>query len=310
MVKKGKKLEILVKEIEKYLLPDDFDVTLNENIYNDDGVQIAEFDIQIVGKVGSSTYKWLIECRDRPSQGPAPGAWIEQLVGRRDRFNFDKVTAVSTTDFASGAFDFAKAKGIELRKVDNISVETIADWFLPKYLGVVKQLGKLVHAELGIIHDNYKKYIEPLSNILSSSNSNSKILKSTKDGKMYSMNHAFQAAINQNHDIFEGLEPDSDIKRITLKIKYINPDDHYQIEVEGDYLDINEITFLADLSVTKTKVEISSIRNYLDIVNGKSISETVGFQFSIENYEVNLDIHRIEDKSESIFTIQFENIEN
>ena len=116
----GKQLESLVKEIEKYLLPDTFKISSNDRIFNDDGVQIAEFDIRISGKVGSTNFNWLIECRDRPSNGAAPGSWIEQLVGRRDRFNFDKVTAVSTTGFAEEAIKYAKSKGIELRTVSEI----------------------------------------------------------------------------------------------------------------------------------------------------------------------------------------------
>jgi hypothetical protein len=64
---------------------------------------------------------WLIECRDRPSQGPAPGSWLEQLAGRKRRFKFDKVIAVSTTGFAPGAWQFAESEGISLRSVQRIA---------------------------------------------------------------------------------------------------------------------------------------------------------------------------------------------
>ena len=63
----GKQLEQLVKAIEKSLLPAGFEVLGNERVYSDEGVQIAEFDIEIRGKVGSTYFKWLIECRDRPA---------------------------------------------------------------------------------------------------------------------------------------------------------------------------------------------------------------------------------------------------
>jgi hypothetical protein len=76
----GKQLENLVALIEKLLLPKGFEVKPNTRVYNEDGVQIAEFDIEIRGKLGSTEIAWLIECRDRPGQGPAPGGWIEQLV--------------------------------------------------------------------------------------------------------------------------------------------------------------------------------------------------------------------------------------
>ena len=47
MITDGKKLEGLVTFVEKTLLPQGFDVKTNERVYNNDGVQIAEFDIEI-----------------------------------------------------------------------------------------------------------------------------------------------------------------------------------------------------------------------------------------------------------------------
>ena len=96
MASNGRHLESLVAYIESRLLPaSGFEVTTNEKVY-ENGVQVAEFDIQIRGTIGSASMSWLIECRDRKSDGPAGVDWIEQLVGRRSRFGFNIVTAVST----------------------------------------------------------------------------------------------------------------------------------------------------------------------------------------------------------------------
>lgn len=64
----GKDLEKLVNEIEKILLPKGFKVESNKKIY-EDGIQTDEFDILISGSLGTSSISWLIECRDRPSNG-------------------------------------------------------------------------------------------------------------------------------------------------------------------------------------------------------------------------------------------------
>src|SRR5882757_5065123 len=104
----GRDLEDLVALIERFHLPAGLEVTTNAHIYDEHGVQIAEFDIQVKGKVGTTDIAWLVECRDRPSEGPAPGSWIEQLIGRRARFKYDKVTAVSTTGFSVSAKDAAR----------------------------------------------------------------------------------------------------------------------------------------------------------------------------------------------------------
>jgi hypothetical protein len=117
----GRKLEGVVEAIERQLLPSAFSVETNCLALDDDGNHVAEFDVVISGPLGSSSICWLIECRDRPSQGAAPANWVEQLVGRRLRFNADKVIAVSTTGFAPGAVEFAEKAGIILRTVENIT---------------------------------------------------------------------------------------------------------------------------------------------------------------------------------------------
>jgi hypothetical protein len=121
MTNMGKEVEALVRDIEQQFLPQGFKVEPRQRLYDEAGEQIAELDIVISGALGSSGVKWLIECRDRPSAGPAPVSWIEQLVGRRERFQFDRVFAVSTTGFSSAAKDFAKTKNVILRTVTRIN---------------------------------------------------------------------------------------------------------------------------------------------------------------------------------------------
>src|SRR3954468_23422948 len=116
MTSDGKSLEELVAFVEQTLVPQGFTVETNKRVYSDEGVQAAEFDVEIEGKFGSTPMRWLIECRDRPASGAATAAWIEQLAGRRDRFQFNKVTAVSSTGFTAEAKRYAAQVGIELRE--------------------------------------------------------------------------------------------------------------------------------------------------------------------------------------------------
>jgi hypothetical protein len=118
----GSELEQAVAEIERALLPEGFAVDQRTHVADSEtGEIIAELDIMIKGPLGSSTVEWLVECRDRKSTGPAPASWIEQLKGRRDRFNLQRVFAVSTTGFSNPARALAKQFGIELRTVREIS---------------------------------------------------------------------------------------------------------------------------------------------------------------------------------------------
>jgi len=121
----GRDLEQVVARIEQILAPSGVQVESRDVVVSEDGTTEAELDIVLRGMVGSSAINWLVECRDRPSSGPAPASWIEQLVGRRDRFNFDKVIAVSTTGFSSPAVRYAQEKGIHIRAVTRL--EDISD---------------------------------------------------------------------------------------------------------------------------------------------------------------------------------------
>jgi Restriction endonuclease len=118
--KDGKKLEELVAEIEKIVARAGKTVEVNKRFYDDQGVQVAEFDIFITFSSDLGDHKWLIECRDRPSQGAAPGSWIEQLIGRKFLHQLDRVIAVSTTDFSPGAKHWAEEGHIELRTVNQV----------------------------------------------------------------------------------------------------------------------------------------------------------------------------------------------
>ena len=144
----GKQLEALVAFVEKTLVPPGFEVNANKRVFNDEEEQIAEFDIEIRGKVGSTSFAWLIECRDRPSHGTAPGSWIEQLVGRRDRFGFNLVTAVSTTGFAAGAVEYARRAGIELREVQALDPANFEGWIKISELTQVSKIHDLKHLNI------------------------------------------------------------------------------------------------------------------------------------------------------------------
>lgn len=135
----GRSLEQLVAMIEGWLSPHGFKIETRTPVFNEAGVQIAEFDIVITGQLGTARISWLVECRDRPSEGAAPGKWIEQLIGRRARFRFDKVMAVSSTGFSPGAVATAEGAGIELRELQTLTYEDIASWLPPNVPMIIRQ---------------------------------------------------------------------------------------------------------------------------------------------------------------------------
>jgi hypothetical protein len=293
MMNSGKQLERLVREIEERLLPEGFTVSSSERVFDDSGVQIAEFDIEITGSLGSASIKWLIECRDRPSEGPAPGAWIEQLVGRRDRFKFDKVTAVSTTGFAKGARDYAGQKAIELRSVDRLTLEDIASWFRPTCLGLLERRGDLTHVNLELDADAAPDVVEALKLKLADASAerplpNASILVHTATGQALTIRDAWQDVINQNPQMFDGLSPNGETKQLTVEANYTNPESRYQILTDAGPVHVVQIMFRATLSVTTREVPVSRIAQYAKTLEQEAVAQSVSFAFKAGDTNVDL----------------------
>ena len=157
--KDGKNLEELVTEFQKLVLKAGKNVEVNKKFY-DQGIQIAEFDIFITFKSDIGDHKWLIECRDRPSQGAAPVSWIEQLIGRKVLHGFDRVIAVSTTGFSAGAMLCAEKGSIELRTVSE--VEMPENW-LCTALTILNRAGTFNSCRVNLLSgldQNYARDIE------------------------------------------------------------------------------------------------------------------------------------------------------
>ena len=198
MSNSGKDLEALVAFVEKTLLPPGFKVKNNHREYDAAGEQLAEFDIVVEGKLGSTEICWLIECRDRPTQGPAPGAWIEQLVGRRGRFGFNKVTAVSTTGFSPSATDAAIHAGIELRTVASLDPESFSDWLQlagihgRKYVHVLKQ------CLIGAPPDATQEQFDAVLDVLNSALPGALLFKSVKMGECFDPRRVFLGVASED----------------------------------------------------------------------------------------------------------------
>lgn len=294
----GKLLEIFVRQIEKTLLPQGITVTPNDKVYNDEGVQIAEFDIEIEGKVGAAHFKWLIECRDRPSQGPAPGSWIEQLVGRRERFNFNKVIAVSTTGFAPGAEEYATEAGIEIRNVSEADIDTISDWFPVETMPLLKRGGKLEHAQLQISQDEPEKNMAAITKLLNNIDGDVPILVSTENGNKVTLAVAFQAAVT-DCQLYEQMTPKEESKKIKIRVSYPRDDSHYIVQTEEGDIRITEILFDGVISLTTEESAIAAIRSYKNMTSGEDIATAVSFNFNVSGKDFELSFNKVHDTGET-----------
>jgi hypothetical protein len=297
MATDGKQVEELVAFVEKTLLPDGFEVKTNRKLYSDGG-QIAEFDVEIRGKVGSGQMSWLIECRDRPSEGPAPGAWIEQLVGRRARFGFNKVTAVSTSGFAAGAIEFAKSQGVELREVKSLSPEEFSGWL---GLREISQIKHLVSLERGIfiIDPAESELRKQAATDAMKAQSGGAFLKRSATGECLKPERAFQNAVDQAGALFDGLVPDGPGKRIRLNVTYRNDADHFVVETASGDVRVRNIVFEGVLCIKVINASLISTAEYREVGTGKAISQVAAFgDQEINGITYSLEMHRIVETGE------------
>lgn len=299
MAADGEQLEALVAYVEKTLLPEGFTVATNERIFNDAGVQIAEFDIEIRGRVGSTAIAWLIECRDRPTSGPAPGSWIEQLVGRRTRFGFNKVTAVSTTGFAAGAAEFALAQGIELREVKSLAPEEFSDWLLVHHIYHVERQTTLVHASILIGDSEGNEKRNTLGELLGKTNGGAAFLKSSKSGEMTTPANAFASAAGGIDGLFDDLVANGPEKKIRLRANYAD-NDHFLIETIEGSIRVRAILFEGTLRLKETLVPLIVTAEYRQAETGEVISRVASFApQSIHGMKFSTEMHKMGDTGET-----------
>lgn len=307
MATDGKQVEELVAFVEKTLLPEGFEVKPNRRVYADGG-QIAEFDVEITGKVGSGKFSWLIECRDRPADGPAPGSWIEQLLGRRTRFGFNKVTVVSTTGFASGAIEFARAQGIELREVKFLAPEEFSSWLALRFISQIKNYVSLeraiIIADPNETEDRKKAFSEYLA-----AKPKSAFLKRCGTNERVGPEEAFRNAVDMKGGLFGDLIPEGPGKRVTMSVQYTNDNDHYVVETNLGEIRVQTMHFVGVLAVKEIIAPLISTSEYRDIETGKAISQLAVFgeqEFSGKKFS--LEMHRIAETGETSLVLRRKDI--
>lgn len=300
MATDGKKLEGLVTFVEETLLPKGFDVKTNECVYNDDGVQIAEFDIEIRGKVGSTSIAWLIECRDRPSDGPAPGSWIEQLVGRRTRFGFNKVTAVSTTGFSAGAIEFAHLKGIEVREIKALIPEEFAHWLAISHIHQIERVIMLQHGKILVSERESDGLKRALLEIISGTPADDAFLKSSKTGEFVKPANAFSQAVGAEGTLFDDLVPNGPGKKVRLHVQYTNDEDHFVVETSVGPIRVKAILFEGELRIKEVLAPLSEMTEYRHVETGQPISQMAAFvPQNIHGMKFSMEMHRMAESGET-----------
>lgn len=272
---KGKRFERFVAFLEGLELPDGFKLEHNKRIKGPGGADEAEFDILISGSVGSADFRWLIECRDRPSSPAAPAAWIEQLVGRRDRFNFNKVTAVSTSPFSQPATRLASQKGIDLRVVKSMSPEEFSSWLIMRQYRHSTNFADLQHVQI-IVPEHLEKGLDmAMSERCADLTANEAFLVANDDGNCRPADVFREIA--SNNGLFEGLVANGPKKRVRIVAQFPDNADRYRIATHAGSVGIEQMEFTGELFCVEEFVPLDSVSEYQNACTGVAISQTATF---------------------------------
>lgn len=286
----GTELENFVARLEQALVPAGFTVETRRREFSADGVQIAELDIVISGRVGSSPVTCLIECRDRPSEGSAPGSWIEQLVGRRSRFRFDKVMAVSTTGYAPGAIEFAKEAGVSLRGANELTAEGVADWFQAQTFDVVHRTIHLEYAKIFISDTEPAHRANAATVAIQAASLDQPFLKNPKTGERVRPVDAFTIALSRRPTLWPEDPNQTWSDRVEIDACYPTTDS-YELETSVGAVAVPRILFRGVIGLKVDSVPFTRFAEYTDELAGDRIASSVEADLNMEGerYMVSLD---------------------
>jgi hypothetical protein len=261
----GRAFEQLVGWIETHFSPQGFKVETRKPVLDDSGVRLAEFDILITGNVGTARVTCLIECRDRPSEGPAPASWIEQLIGRRTRFRLDKVMAVSSTGFAAGAIIAAADVGIELRELQSLSYDDVTHW-LPRNAPIIVH-GNDIRAVRAFVED---------ADLAVHVSLDDPVLIGRDSGERQSLGDLWRKLVNGESvwkDIPEGGQP---VECTPKVVEHIS--ERYSAEIEGRCFALRDIEFDVTLHAYFPVMPFVEAAEYSTVVgpDGKQTYARVG----------------------------------
>lgn len=127
MPRQGRELEKLIATLENLLGDTDIEIKSPDYVVGVNSGSRREIDVSLRANVGSSQMLVILETRDRNETDDV--RWIEQLATKREDVLASKVVAISSSGFTEGARNTAQKLGIDLRLVDEITLESVATWF-------------------------------------------------------------------------------------------------------------------------------------------------------------------------------------
>lgn len=273
----GKDIERLIALLERSLSPKGVQIEVNspDRIAGKTSGSLREVDVSLRSQVGSTEILIVLECRDHNT--PQDVTWIEQLVGKRREIGADKIVAVSSSGFTSGATNYAVNNGIELRTIEEVNPEEISLWFDMTEIPFHERHYEFSRVDFS--KEVFSNFTPPLRN-------DTPIFKRKIDGSPASLINT-QNCIPPDR-LFENICLDGSRKPVTIRLQF-SLDDCFQLETKEGPIDITDVTFSGTAWVEVKKIPLTSVRQYKtgEIV----LAKTAAFDFEISGQQHTIELH-------------------
>ena len=269
MARQGRTLEELVKLLEEIFSNDpNIKVTSPDYVKGTNSNTLREIDVSIRAKVGSVEILIMLECRDRNKRQDVN--WIEQIAKKKEDVQASEAIAISTKGFSKSAITMAKTYGIELRTMDELSLDAVSLWFFKGFQTLKREL---VDISLGG-NEALCKYIKNLPQ-------ETIIQLIDCHGNLISTHTIWDTALNSNPHLEQNLIPGI-AKNVTIHLNCRDPNHRYSVKGTDNNYPVTEITLKGILRLD----HLSPIKvNQYSTIN-MPLAQTVQYETPDKNLEI------------------------
>jgi len=298
MTRAGRDLERLVATIEELLGSADVEIKSPDYVIGVNSGARREIDVSLRTRVGSVEILVILEVRDRKDIEDV--TWIEQLATKRDDVRASKVVAISSAGFSKGARELAERLGVELRSVDSLTGESIANWFRRFNFEVTVRYGDLKFQVVPAT-DN-ERVLSLLESTFANVNAQTPIFIHTSTDNVFSTRDVLEEILAEDPQLFDDLQPNGETRQVAIRAQYPDPDSRYQILTEKGPIHVEIILLWGEIGIATAKIPISRVAQYAK-TGGDPISQSACFSAKAGGVAIDLGFHKIEEKSRQFVKI-------
>ncbi|MGD9706003.1 MAG: restriction endonuclease [Acidimicrobiia bacterium] len=270
MTKAGRELERVVAAIERTFSDTAMTVTSPEFVLGRNSRTRREVDVSLRGQLGSASIFVMVECRDRSR--PATVQWIDEVAAKANDVGASKAVVVSAAGFANTAREYAKQLGIDTRTLSELESEDSLAW-LAHVPVITTQYNCVEFVSVAVELETGAESPEPIPGEAPQVGALTALFRRKRDGAPAGLMDAWNDVCEK---VYDPKLPER--RRLPIEIRYTNPDDRFQLQIRGQWWDVESLKLVVEVWIDVVEQALSQFRYSTD---GTSIAE--GFSFEVDH---------------------------